>query len=140
MQGKDIENIIKNISQDENGMKFNFLYNLQKKFQEEVCNKIGYYDEKISELPTNNVRAYQYHCMCLLEELGELVKSDKRWKNFRNDKYDKDNKLEEIADCFIVLYNICLFSGFSDKEIEQAIFDKILGNFDRIYKNAKGEK
>ena len=141
MQGKDIENIIKeaynnNSNNNSNNITLQFLYNLQLKFQKEICSKdskISYKDD-VNTLPIDNANLFQFHCLSLLEEIGELVKSDKRWKNYRNTKYDKGNKLEEISDCFIVLLNICIFSGFSDKEIENAILNKMLNNFDRIYK------
>ena len=54
-----------------------------------------------------------------------MLESDKRWKNFRNEKYDKAGKLEEIADCFIVLMNVAMFSGFGACELYDAIADKI---------------
>ena len=37
----------------------------------------------------------------------------------------KDAKLEELADCFIELLNIAMFSNFSAKELSQAIENKI---------------
>lgn len=46
-------------------------------------------------------------------------------ENYRNDKFDKDAKLEELADCFIELLNIAMFSNFSAKELSQAIENKI---------------
>lgn len=138
MQGKEIEEILKEVNMqtnlDEKIVSLNFLYRLQTRFQNEICNKIGYNGEKIMELPVDKPDIFQCQCLMLLEEIGELVKSDKRWKNFRNEKYDKTNKLEEIADCFIVLFNICLFSDFDCSEVEQAIMDKMIGNFARIYK------
>lgn len=113
---------------------FDFLYNLQLGFQKEVCNKAKYKQEiSVDKLPLDNVELFQFHCLALLEEIGELVKSDKRWKNFRNKNYDKANKTEEIADCFIVLMNICIYSGITSDEMVSTLVDKMLDNFDRLY-------
>lgn len=77
------------------------------------------------ELPVDDPKLFSYHVQQLMSEIGELLDADKRWKNFRNGKYDKDSKLEEIADCFIVLVNICLFSGVSYIELINKVIDKI---------------
>lgn len=37
----------------------------------------------------------------------------------------KQEKAEEIADCFIVLMNIAMFSGFSSEELVETISKKI---------------
>lgn len=111
------------------------LYYQQKDFQKKVIENIGYYEgssEDLQELPVDNIEACKYHMLALLEEAGELVKSDKRWKNYRNKKYDKVNKLEELADCFITLTNIALFSGITYDELTKAIFDKIDKNNKRL--------
>lgn len=110
-------------------------YNIQKHFQEKVIKKYGYdgvSSEDLQMLPVDNVQAAKYHMLALMEEVGELVKSDKRWKNFRNTHYDKDNKLEEISDCFITLLNVCLYSGISDEELIDAIFKKMMHNNERV--------
>lgn len=105
----------------------------QTAFQRMVVNKMGY-NEKIDpeQLPLDVPNLSSYHLLSLLEELGELVKSDKRWKNYRNTHYDKSNKLEELADCFIVLMNVAIFSGISPDEFENAIFDKMIENVKRV--------
>ncbi len=61
----------------------------------------------------------------MVSEIGEVLDADKRWKNFRNEKYDKDAKAEELADCFIVLMNVCMFSGLDGEDMEKAILDKL---------------
>lgn len=76
-------------------------------------------------LPVDNPMLASYHVQQLMSEIGEVLDADKRWKNFRNEKYDKDAKAEELADCFIVLMNICMFSGLSGDDMEQAIINKI---------------
>lgn len=72
-----------------------------------------YENENAVEVPFDDVKISSYHIQQLISEIGEVLSADKRWKNFRNEKYDKENKLEEIADCFIVLMNIAMFSGIS---------------------------
>ena len=66
-----------------------------------------------------------YHIQQLVSEIGEVLEADKRWKNLRNDKYDRDAKLDELADCMIVLMNIIMFSGFTADEAYEAIQTKI---------------
>lgn len=76
-------------------------------------------------VPCDDVSLSSYHIQQLISEIGEVLECDKRWKNYRNDKFDKDAKLEELADCFIELLNIAMFSNFSAKELSQAIENKI---------------
>lgn len=106
-------------------MTFEELYQTQIDNQLLLINN-GKYDnvEKIS-LPTDNVQLSSYHIQQLVSEIGEVLAADKRWKNIRNDKYDRANKLEEIADCFIVLMNIAIFSGMTADDVENAIMDKL---------------
>ena len=68
----------------------------------------------------------------LMEETGELVTSDKRWKNHRNTHYDKSNKLEELSDCFITLFNVAMYSGISAEELGLALTKKMDENIKRI--------
>ena len=82
-------------------------------------------DGEYTELPLDDPKLCSYHVQQLVSEIGEVLEADKRWKNFRNDAYDKDEKLREIADCFIVLMNIAMFSGFDSKDVYMAICDKI---------------
>lgn len=87
-------------------------------------------------LPVDNTRLASYHVQQLVSEIGEVLDADKRWKNMRNDKYDKDAKIEELADCFIVLMNVCMFSDISSEDIYNAISKKIDDVKERI-ENAK---
>lgn len=82
-------------------------------------------DGKFTELPVDDPKLSSYHIQQLVSEIGEVLEADKRWKNFRNDAYDKDAKLDEIADCFIVLMNIAMFSGFDSVDIYDAVCNKI---------------
>lgn len=76
-------------------------------------------------VPCDDISLSSYHIQQLMSEIGEVLECDKRWKNYRNDKFDKNAKLEELADCFIELLNIAMFSDFSAKELSQAIENKI---------------
>lgn len=106
-------------------------FNDQVAFQKEVNEKFGY-NAKVENIPEDNVEIAKYHMLALMEETGELVKSDKRWKNYRNTHYDKSNKLEELSDCFITLFNIAMYSGISAEELELALTKKMDENVERI--------
>lgn len=85
----------------------------------------GYKSQGTNSVPVDDTKLMSYHIQQLISEIGEILEADKRWKNFRNRKYDKDAKLEEIADCFIVLMNIAMFSGFGGEELSNAIVKKL---------------
>lgn len=110
---------------------FTDFFNDQVAFQKEVIEKFGY-NAKVENIPEDNVEVAKYHMLALMEETGELVKSDKRWKNYRNTHYDKSNKLEELSDCFITLFNIAMYSGISAEELELALTKKMDENIKRI--------
>ena len=82
-------------------------------------------EEIPKSLPIDSISLSSYHILQLMSELGEVLDADKRWKNFRNSKYDKDAKAEEIADCFIVLMNIAMFSGIDAEDLVNALVNKI---------------
>ena len=105
------------------------IYNKQINFQESI--KDTYNFDKITNLPCDNIKGFSYHIQQLTSEIGEILSADKRWKNIRNNKFDVENKKEEIADCFIVLMNIAIFSNLTGKDLEKAILDKIDRNKDR---------
>ena len=116
-------------------MEFCGIFDKQISFQNDVIVKKGYKqlaDKSNVELPMDNTDLASYHIQALMAEVGELLHSDKRWKNYRVDNIDMENKKEEIADCFIVLMNIAIYSGFSGKEIEDRILKKIKENAGRI--------
>ena len=106
-------------------------YDEQVKFQKEVAKKYGY-NVDVKNIPEDNIEVAKYHMLALLEEAGELVKSDKRWKNYRNTYYDKQNKLDELSDCIITLFNVAMFSGISGKELAEALETKMNENYNRI--------
>lgn len=78
-----------------------------------------------ASLPYDSVQLCSYHVQQLVSEIGEVLDADKRWKNFRNEKYDPDAKLDEIADCIIVLMNIAIFSGFNATDVMSAVNTKL---------------
>lgn len=104
------------------------LFLIQMENQKQMLDK-GMYDEFKSDstksVPVDDVKLMSYHIQQLMSEIGEVLDADKRWKNFRNQKYDSNNKLEEIADCFIVLMNIAMFSGFGSIQVTEAILKKL---------------
>lgn len=101
---------------------FKYLYSKQKDFQQEVE----------GEYPFDDPLRFQYHMNAMQEELGEVLKSDKRWKTHRNETFNKDEKIDELADCFITLMNISLWSGFDEEQIIEGVARKIKRNYDRI--------
>lgn len=111
------------------------LFEKQKRNQEVMLEKGKYNDYTFDvpkSLPVDDVKLASYHIQQLMSEIGEVLDADKRWKNFRNEKYDKDAKLEEIADCFIVMMNVAMFSGINADELSKAINEKIDKVYDRI--------
>lgn len=109
------------------------LFNSQIEFQKLVLQKKPYnVQDEIKELPCDSVQIASYHLQAMAEEFGELVKSDKRWKNYRNTHYDIENKLEELADCFITLMNIAIYSNIDAETLYCKIKEKILTNTERL--------
>lgn len=94
--------------------------------------------QKENCLPVDDVRLFSYHIQQLMSEIGEVLEADKRWKNARNDKFDRNAKLEELCDCMIVLINVIAFSGFSFNEFMSALTEKQKVVEKRL--KAKGEK
>lgn len=105
------------------------LFDIQAGNQREML-KAGMYIGQVGgpidiELPTDSVSLASYHVQQLISEIGEVLTADKRWKSHRQDNYNSYDKLEEIADCFIVMMNIAMFSGFDGDDVNQAIIDKL---------------
>ena len=105
---------------------FQQIYNMQINNQELLVDN-GLYNNISNDtlLPVDNISLASYHIQQLMSEIGEVLEADKRWKNIRNDKYDPEHKREEIADCFIVLMNIAIFSGIDAQTLENAIVNKL---------------
>lgn len=111
-----------------NKIAFEDLFNSQLENQNILIEKGSYegFASKTVELaPVDDPHLCSYHVQQLISEIGEVLEADKRWKNFRNDRFDKNAKLDEIADCFIVMMNVSMYSGFSGEEIANAIKRKI---------------
>lgn len=118
-----------------NPMTLQDLFNYQMANQSKMLQD-GMYDKFKSEgtttIPVDDVKLMSYHVQQLMSEIGEVLDADKRWKNFRNQKYDENAKLEEITDCFIVLMNIAMFSGFDGVQLTDAILNKLNEVSERI--------
>ena len=112
-----------------NGMSNGFRnsYDNQIHFQENITG---------ATCPGDNLQQFSYHIQAMVEELGEVMKADKRWKTHRNERYVREEKLDEIADVFITAMNIAIHSGFTANDVEQAIAHKIEENYERL--KAKG--
>lgn len=93
-----------------------------------------HFQEKITgaTCPGDNLSQFSYHIQAMVEELGEVMKADKRWKTHRNERYEVSEKLDEIADVFITAMNIAIHSGFTADDIEGAIANKIKENYERL--------
>lgn len=111
------------------------LFNTQLVTQDKLIQK-GVYDRYKNKLtatvPVDDVGLASYHVQQLMSEIGEVLDADKRWKSHRNDKFDKNAKLEELADCFVVLMNIVMFSGFDGDDLANAIQQKLGVVSDRL--------
>lgn len=83
-------------------------------------------------LPQDLPKEFSYHMLAMMEEMGEVLKADKRWKTHRNKRFVFDEKLDEIADLFITLMNICIFSNISSNKLIEAVENKISENYMRI--------
>lgn len=103
---------------------FHDIYNKQIEFQNIVT--------KIKSLPVDDVKYFSYHMQAMIEELGEVLCADKRWKTHRNNKLDLDNKKEELMDVLITCLNLLIFTGMDSNEILVKLEDKILKNMRRI--------
>lgn len=82
-----------------------------------------------SGIPKDDVSLLQESLLGLIGEVGEVLQADQRWKkNGRNVKYDRGNKVEEIADCFIYLLNACIYSDISVEDFMNSVYNKINTN------------
>lgn len=104
---------------------FNELFEKQIKNQQKLIDTGSYGTNESMLLPTDNTKIFSYHIQQLMSEIGEVLESDKRWKNIRNNKYNREHKLDELADCFIVWMNLCIFSGYTPAEVLDQINKKL---------------
>lgn len=117
------------------------LFNAQKHTQQ-ILLAAGKYEDYCKgstdmTLPDDSVSLSSYHIQQLVSEIGEILDADKRWKNFRNEEYDKVAKVEEIADCFIVLMNVAMFSGIDGDELADTISMKLYTVRNRVEEACK---
>ena len=111
-----------------------------KSFREAYDNQIHFQEEITGvQCPGDNLHQFSYHVQAMVEELGEVMKADKRWKTHRNHRYEPAEKLDEIADVFITAMNISIHSGFTAEDIERAISNKIKENYERLSIEQKEE-
>ncbi len=106
------------------------LYHNQIRFQENVLHTCS--EDLRAALPVDSTHWFSYHMQAMLEELGEVLKADKRWKTHRNERYEPDEKKDEIADVFITAMNLSIFSGYNYNELFEAIEKKILENNSKL--------
>lgn len=109
------------------------LFNKQVDFQKSLLIRQGQIFTS-NALPVDDLNWFTYHSLAMIEEMGEVMKADKRWKTHRNCRYEKEEKLDEIADVFITAMNIAMYSGFSGEDIQNAISSKIDENIKRVSK------
>lgn len=116
---------------------FEELFNKQVENQQVLLDKgsyKGFCTEGTERVPVDDVKLMSYHIQQEVSEIGEVLAADKRWKNFRNGKFDHDEKLDEIADVFIVAMNIAMYSGFNAEQVAKAIDHKLDVVKERIMK------
>jgi len=110
-------------------MDFKDIYKGQIEFQDLVK---GSYDFEVDKLPSDIVQGFSYNIQHLISEIGEVLEADKRWKSMRRSKYDKEAKIQEICDCFIVLMNVAIYSGIQPEELEHELISKMIINRKRL--------
>ena len=121
-------------------MKSNFvkLYNKQIDFQQMILEEKAKEGRHSFALPQDDIDWFTYHMRAMVEELGEVTKADKRWKTHRNDNFNQEEKVYELADVFITAMNLAIYSGLSGQEMFDAINKKIKENVKRL--NMESEK
>ena len=94
-----------------------------------------------NDIPKDDPNEMAHHLLGLVTEVGEVSQADKRWKkNKRNKHYNFQEKLDEIADCFIFLLNVCIYSDITPWQILNAIDHKINENKRRFKSPEKDEE
>lgn len=114
-------------------MKSNFvkLYNKQIDFQQMILVEKAKEGKPYFVLPQDDIDWFTYHMRAMVEELGEVTKADKRWKTHRNENFNQEEKVDELADVFITAMNLAIYSGLSGQDVYDAIKRKIKENIKR---------
>lgn len=114
-------------------MKSNFvkLYNKQIDFQQMILEEKAKEGKPSFALPQDDIDWFTYHMRAMVEELGEVTKADKRWKTYRNENFNQEEKVDELADVFITAMNLAIYSGLSGQDVYDAIKRKIKENIKR---------
>lgn len=112
---------------------FKNVYDKQTVFQQMLIDK-GLYGDDVKKivLPYDSPKIAANQILHLLSEMGEVLAADKRWKEYRKNKYDENEKKEEIADCLIFLLNLAIYSNMSSDELLSITSQKIDKNFERV--------
>ena len=114
------------------------IFEKQQDFQREVLRKRGE-NKTAQQIPVDDIKWFSYHIQAMVEELGEVLKADKRWKTHRNKRYEKEEKLYEIVDVIITAFNLAMFSGFSAEDMYKALENKINENIEKLKKEETHE-
>lgn len=88
----------------------------------------------IEQLPSDNIEWFSYHMQAMVEELGEVLKADKRWKTHRNTTYNREEKALELADVYITLLNLLMFTGIPFEEFMEMVVNKQMENEEKYNK------
>lgn len=107
-------------------MGINQVYDKQIYFQKLLAKN----DEQ--KLPADDVVKFQYHVTAIVEELGEVLKADKRWKTHRNETFLREEKEEELADVFLTVLNLLIFSGINIDEFLSQVWKKQSANIEKF--------
>jgi len=102
------------------------IYNKQLNFQKKIT--------KNTSLPKDDIYWFSYHVQALIEEMGEVLRADKRWKSHRNQIFNSEEKMKELADVYITVLNLIIFSGISYEQFQDTVLEKIEENLFRLSK------
>lgn len=112
------------------GFRLRDLFEKQMNYQISVLRKTP--EKECFDFPQDNPKWFSYHIQAMIEEMGEVMKADKRWKTHRNTRYEPEEKLDEIADLFITVMNIAMYSNIDAETLGKAVFNKIEENTGKL--------
>ena len=86
-----------------------------------------------TDIPKDDPEMLIHNLFSMVTEIAEVATEDKRWKkNGRNLFYDRTNKKKEIADVFIFLLNVLIYSNITLEEFTDSVLEKQKENFNRF--------